>query len=73
MQEMLYPTSFIKCARPGQSLRTDHRRSLLRWYLGISVGHISPEAAAGGLIGLVEDGDRIIIDVNEGLLQPRRP
>lgn len=69
MQEMLYPTSFIKGRGLGKAcaLITDGRFS--GGTSGISVGHISPEAAAGGLIGLVEDGDRIIIDVNEGLLQ----
>ncbi|WP_075890375.1 dihydroxy-acid dehydratase [Actinomyces provencensis] len=69
MQEMLYPTSFIKGRGLGKAcaLITDGRFS--GGTSGVSVGHISPEAAAGGLIGLVEDGDRIIIDVNEGLLQ----
>ncbi|RRC94689.1 dihydroxy-acid dehydratase [Schaalia canis] len=69
MQEMLYPTSFIKGRGLGKAcaLITDGRFS--GGTSGISVGHISPEAAAGGLIGLIEDGDRIIIDVNEGLLQ----
>ncbi|WP_165218620.1 dihydroxy-acid dehydratase [Schaalia sp. ZJ1691] len=68
MQEMLYPTSFIKGRGLGKAcaLITDGRFS--GGTSGISVGHISPEAADGGLIGLVEDGDRIIIDVNEGLL-----
>ena len=68
MQEMLYPTSFIKGRGLGKecALITDGRFS--GGTSGISVGHISPEAAAGGLIGLVEDGDRIIIDVNEGVL-----
>lgn len=68
MQEMLYPTSFIKGRGLGKecALITDGRFS--GGTSGISVGHISPEAAAGGLIGLVEDGDRIVIDVNEGVL-----
>ena len=68
LKEMLYPTSFIKRRGLGKecALITDGRFS--GGTSGISVGHISPEAAAGGLIGLVEDGDRIIIDVNEGVL-----
>lgn len=68
MQEMLYPTSFIKGRGLGKqvALITDGRFS--GGTSGISVGHISPEAAAGGLIGLVEDGDPIIIDVNQRLL-----
>lgn len=69
MQEMLYPTSFIKGRGLGKAcaLITDGRFS--GGTSGISVGHVSPEAAAGGLIGLVEDGDRIIIDVDQELLQ----
>lgn len=65
MQEMLYPTSFIKGRGLGKSvaLITDGRFS--GGTSGISVGHISPEAAAGGVIALVEDGDRIVIDVNQ--------
>ncbi|WP_026460073.1 dihydroxy-acid dehydratase [Schaalia suimastitidis] len=68
MQEMLYPTSFLKGRGLGKAcaLITDGRFS--GGTSGISVGHISPEAADGGLIGLVEDGDTIIIDVTEGLL-----
>ncbi|MCD4549273.1 MULTISPECIES: dihydroxy-acid dehydratase [unclassified Schaalia] len=68
MQEMLYPTSFLKGRGLGKAcaLITDGRFS--GGTSGISVGHISPEAADGGLIGLVEDGDTIIIDVNEGIL-----
>ncbi|QWW19112.1 dihydroxy-acid dehydratase [Schaalia sp. 19OD2882] len=68
MQEMLYPTSFLKGRGLGKAcaLITDGRFS--GGTSGISVGHISPEAADGGLIGLVEDGDRIVIDVDEGLL-----
>lgn len=68
MQEMLYPTSFIKGRGLGKevALITDGRFS--GGTSGISVGHISPEAAAGGLIGLIEDGDRIVIDVNKRLL-----
>lgn len=68
MQEMLYPTSFIKGRGLGKkvALITDGRFS--GGTSGISVGHISPEAAAGGLIGLIEDGDKIVIDVNDRLL-----
>lgn len=68
MQEMLYPTSFLKGRGLGKAcaLITDGRFS--GGTSGISVGHISPEAADGGLIGLIEDGDRIVIDVTQGLL-----
>lgn len=68
MQEMLYPTSFIKGRGLGKevALITDGRFS--GGTSGISVGHISPEAASGGLIALIEDGDKIVIDVNEGKL-----
>jgi len=68
MQEMLYPTSFIKGRGLGKkcALITDGRFS--GGSSGISVGHISPEAAAGGLIGLVEDGDEIEIDVESRLI-----
>ena len=64
MQEMLHPTAFIKGAGLGAkcALITDGRFS--GGSSGISVGHISPEAAHGGLIGLVEDGDIITIDVD---------
>jgi dihydroxy-acid dehydratase len=63
MQEMLYPTSFLKGRGLGQvcALITDGRFS--GGTSGLSIGHISPEAAAGGLIGLVEDGDIIEIDI----------
>jgi dihydroxy-acid dehydratase len=63
MQEMLYPTSFLKGRGLGQScaLITDGRFS--GGTTGLSVGHVSPEAAAGGLIGLVEDGDFIEFDI----------
>jgi len=47
----------------GQDLRSAHRRPLLRRDLGLSIGHVSPEAAEGGTIGLVEEGDRIRIDI----------
>ena len=68
MQEMLYPTSFIKGRGLAKevALITDGRFS--GGTSGISVGHISPEAASGGLIALIEDGDKIVIDVNEGKL-----
>ncbi len=62
MQEMLYPTSYIKSKHLGKecALITDGRFS--GGTSGLSIGHISPEAAAGGDIGLVRDGD--IIDIN---------
>ncbi len=62
MQEMLYPTSYIKSKHLGKecALITDGRFS--GGTSGLSIGHISPEAAAGGAIGLVRDGD--IIDIN---------
>jgi dihydroxy-acid dehydratase len=64
MQEMLHPTAFLKGSGLGQkcALITDGRFS--GGSSGLSVGHISPEAAGGGVIGLVEDGDRILIDVH---------
>ncbi len=63
MQEMLYPTSYLKSMGLGKAcaLVTDGRFS--GGTSGLSIGHVSPEAAAGGLIGLVEDGDRIEIDI----------
>ncbi|MCI5825597.1 MAG: dihydroxy-acid dehydratase [Arcanobacterium sp.] len=69
MQEMLYPTSFLKGLGLGKScaLITDGRFS--GGTSGLSIGHISPEAASGGLIGLVHDGDRIVIDVPQRLLR----
>lgn len=68
MQEMLYPTSFLKGRGLGKAcaLITDGRFS--GGTSGISVGHISPEAAAGGLIALIEDGDLITIDINKAEL-----
>lgn len=68
MQEMLYPTSFLKGRGLGKAcaLITDGRFS--GGTSGISVGHISPEAAAGGLIALIEDGDSITIDINKAEL-----
>jgi dihydroxy-acid dehydratase len=63
MQEMLYPTSYIKAKHLGKecALITDGRFS--GGTSGLSIGHISPEAAAGGNIGLVRDGDIIEIDI----------
>jgi dihydroxy-acid dehydratase len=63
MQEMLYPTSFLKGRGLGQAcaLVTDGRFS--GGTSGLSIGHISPEAAGGGLIALVADGDPIAIDI----------
>jgi dihydroxy-acid dehydratase len=63
MQEMLYPTSYLKSKGLGKvcALVTDGRFS--GGSSGLSIGHLSPEAAEGGLIGLVEDGDRIMIDI----------
>ncbi|MGH3648205.1 MAG: dihydroxy-acid dehydratase [Micromonosporaceae bacterium] len=63
MQEMLYPTSYLKGRKLGQAcaLITDGRFS--GGTSGLSIGHVSPEAAAGGLISLVRDGDAIAIDI----------
>jgi dihydroxy-acid dehydratase len=63
MQEMLYPTSYIKSKNLGTAcaLITDGRFS--GGTSGLSIGHVSPEAAAGGNIGLVKQGDRIRIDI----------
>ncbi|MFZ0810627.1 MAG: dihydroxy-acid dehydratase, partial [Bradyrhizobium sp.] len=63
MQEMLYPTSYLKSKGLGKAcaLITDGRFS--GGTSGLSIGHVSPEAAEGGLIGLVQDGDRIEIDI----------
>ncbi|MFF0228253.1 dihydroxy-acid dehydratase [Streptomyces sp. NPDC004629] len=63
MQEMLYPTSFLKGRGLGKScaLITDGRFS--GGTSGLSIGHASPEAASGGTIALVQDGDRIRIDI----------
>ncbi|MEU5873644.1 dihydroxy-acid dehydratase [Glycomyces sp. NPDC047369] len=81
MQEMLYPTSFLKGRGLGRkcALITDGRFS--GGTSGLSIGHISPEAAGGGVIALVEDGDVISIDipnrklelqVDDAVLQQRR-
>ncbi|MET3803820.1 dihydroxy-acid dehydratase [Nakamurella sp. UYEF19] len=69
MQEMLHPTSFLKGLGLGKvcALITDGRFS--GGSSGISVGHISPEAWAGGAIGLIEDGDQIEIDVDSRVLR----
>jgi len=63
MQEMLYPTSYLKSKGLGKAcaLVTDGRFS--GGSSGLSIGHVSPEAAEGGLIGLVQDGDTIEIDI----------
>ena len=65
MQEMLYPTSYLKSKGLGKAcaLLTDGRFS--GGTSGLSIGHASPEAAAGGAIGLVEQGDRIKINIPE--------
>lgn len=63
MQEMLYPTSYLKSKHLGKvcALVTDGRFS--GGSSGLCIGHVSPEAAEGGLIGLVEHGDTIEIDI----------
>jgi dihydroxy-acid dehydratase len=63
MQEMLYPTSYLKSKGLGKlcALVTDGRFS--GGTAGLSIGHVSPEAAEGGAIGLIEEGDRIEIDI----------
>ena len=69
MQEMLYPTSFLKGRGLGKAcaLITDGRFS--GGTSGLSIGHASPEAAAGGMIALVENGDRIVIDIPRRVLE----
>ncbi|GLY53968.1 dihydroxy-acid dehydratase [Lentzea sp. NBRC 102530] len=69
MQEMLHPTAFLKGSGLGKkcALITDGRFS--GGSSGLSIGHISPEAAGGGTIGLVQTGDRILIDVHERRLE----
>jgi dihydroxy-acid dehydratase len=69
MQEMLYPTSFLKGRGLGKAcaLITDGRFS--GGTSGLSIGHASPEAAAGGMIALVEDGDQIVIDIPRRVLE----
>ena len=63
MQEMLYPTSYLKSKGLGKAcaLITDGRFS--GGTSGLSIGHVSPEAADGGAIALIEEGDRIDIDI----------
>ena len=63
MQEMLYPTSYVKAMKLGKTcaLVTDGRFS--GGTSGLSIGHVSPEAAEGGAIALVRDGDTIVIDI----------
>jgi len=63
MQEMLYPTSYIKARNLGKecALITDGRFS--GGTSGLSIGHVSPEAASGGIIAIVQDGDMIEIDI----------
>jgi dihydroxy-acid dehydratase len=69
MQEMLYPTSFLKGRGLGRAcaLITDGRFS--GGTSGLSIGHVSPEAAGGGLIALVRDGDEIAIDIPQRSVQ----
>ena len=69
MQEMLYPTSYLKSKSLGKvcALVTDGRFS--GGTSGLSIGHVSPEAAEGGLIGLVETGDPIVIDIPSRIIR----
>jgi len=69
MQEMLYPTSYLKSKGLGKAcaLVTDGRFS--GGSSGLSIGHVSPEAAEGGAIALVEDGDRLEIDIPRRILR----
>jgi dihydroxy-acid dehydratase len=69
MQEMLYPTSFLKGKGLGKTcaLITDGRFS--GGTSGLSIGHVSPEAAEGGVIGLVEEGDTVLIDITRRRLE----
>ncbi len=69
MQEMLYPTSFLKGKGLGKvcALITDGRFS--GGTSGLSIGHVSPEAAEGGAIGLIEEGDTILIDIADRRLE----
>ena len=71
MQEMLYPTSYIKSKHLGKecALITDGRFS--GGTSGLSIGHVSPEAAAGGNIGLLRDGDYIEIDIPNRSIQAK--
>lgn len=69
MQEMLYPTSYLKSKGLGKAcaLITDGRFS--GGTSGLSIGHVSPEAAEGGLIALVEAGDSIVIDIPNRIIR----
>jgi dihydroxy-acid dehydratase len=69
MQEMLYPTSYIKSKHLGKAcaLITDGRFS--GGTSGLSIGHVSPEAAAGGAIGLLKNGDMIEINIPERMIR----
>ena len=69
MQEMLYPTSYLKSKGMGKvcALLTDGRFS--GGTSGLSIGHVSPEAAEGGAIGLIEEGDSIVIDIPNRSIQ----
>jgi dihydroxy-acid dehydratase len=71
MQEMLYPTSYLKSKGLGKvcALITDGRFS--GGTSGLSIGHVSPEAAEGGAIGLIEEGDTIDIDIPNRSIQVR--
>ena len=71
MQEMLYPTSYIKSRHLGKecALITDGRFS--GGTSGLSIGHISPEAAAGGNVGLIRNGDIIVIDIPNRSIEVR--
>lgn len=73
MQEMLYPTSYLKSKGLGKAcaLITDGRFS--GGTSGLSIGHVSPEAAEGGVIGLIEDGDRIEIDIPNRSIELKVP
>ena len=69
MQEMLYPTSYLKSKGLGKAcaLLTDGRFS--GGTSGLSIGHASPEAAEGGAIGLIEEGDTIVIDIPNRMIK----
>ncbi len=71
MQEMLYPTSYIKSMHLGAqcALITDGRFS--GGTSGLSIGHVSPEAAAGGTIALIRNGDTIVIDIPDRTIEVR--
>jgi len=73
MQEMLYPTAYLKSKELGKvcALVTDGRFS--GGSSGLSIGHISPEAAEGGALALVEEGDRIEIDIPKRVLRVSLP